>query len=72
MVRIKMASGDVLIRFVAQFNQIYIKNVLYGRPINMDNKHYYKEIYRKYMDLLKKDNVETSEDVTVLIPYNDF
>ncbi|MCB2361958.1 hypothetical protein [Clostridium estertheticum] len=69
---IKLTSGDVLIRFVAQSNQkgeeqICIKNVLYGRAINMDNKHFYKKIYQKYMDELKKDTVDTAKDVSKLI-----
>lgn len=64
---IKLASGDVLIRFVAQSQQIYIKKVLYGRAINMDNKHFYKNIYQKYMDKFDKDTVDTLENVTFLI-----
>ena len=64
---IKLDSGDVLIRFVAQSEQIRIKNVLYGRAINMDNKHFYKNIYQKYMDKLKKDTVDNADDVSTLI-----
>lgn len=62
-----MADENVLVRFFAKSDKIYIKDILFGKSIAKDKLELYKKIYAEYVDITKKDSVETAQDVEILV-----
>ncbi|MDF2884891.1 MAG: hypothetical protein K0R54_5461 [Clostridiaceae bacterium] len=64
---VKMVDENVLIRFFAKSDKIYIKDILFGKSIAKDKLKLYKNIYNDYFYTVQKDSVDTAQDVELLI-----
>ena len=64
---LKLTDENVLVRFFAKKNKIYIKNVLFGKAINHDTRSLYKSIYADYKTQKAKDTIDNQSDIVALV-----